>query len=506
MMIEEQLKAEYKHEVGAPFTDGLTGLFNHGFFQTVLEREIKRSQRHGCPFTLALIDIAGFNRYNLKTGYRAGDQLLRELAGIIQGNIRETDLAARYLGDLYSMILVESEAEEARLAALRIQETVRKRYCDEVKLFFGLACFPGTAENRQELLAQAGDALKQAKAQIGDGIILFRMGRPVIDTAKSLILLVDDEPRNLKLLEAFLGAFPYRILKAGNGEEALNLVDREEIDLILLDVMMPGMDGFEVCRRLKSREKTRLIPVVLLTTLDDLDSRVAGMESGADDFISKPVNRLELLARVKNLVITRKQNNRLTSIENVLFSLANAVEAKDRHTLGHTNRVANLAMALGKKIGLSEAEIEALRIGGMLHDIGKIGISETILNKPGPLSDKEWALMKTHCDIGYKICQPLEKNLGLALEVIRYHHEKMDQSGYPDGLAGPQIPMVARVMVVVDIYDSMTTDRPYRKALPRETGLNYLQEEAQKGKLDRGVVEQFIRLLSTASEKRIIEL
>jgi putative two-component system response regulator len=508
MTIEEHLKVEYEEEVGAPFIDSLTGLFNHGFFQTVLIREIKRSERQGRPFTLALIDIAGFNRFNLKTGYRAGDQLLKELGGIIQGNIRETDLAARYLGDQYSLILVESGAEAARLAALRIQKKVKERYGDEVKIFFGLACFPGTAENRQELLAQAGDALKQAKTQGGDGIIFFGSGRQILDKEKVVILLVDDEPRNLKLLEAFLGAFPYKILKATNGEEALSLVEKEEVDLILLDVMMPGMDGFEVCRRLKSREKTRLIPIVLITALDDLESRVTGMESGADDFISKPINRMEILARVKNLIITRKQNNRLTSIENVLFSLANAVEAKDRHTQGHTNRVASLAIALGKKIGLTQEEIEALRIGGMLHDIGKIGIPETILNKPGPLTDEEWALMKTHCDIGYKICQPLEKNLGLALEVIRYHHEKMDRSGYPDGLAGPQVPMVARVMAVVDIYDSMTTDRPYRKALPRETGLNYLQAEAEKGKLDRGVVEQFIRLLSTTSEneKRIIEL
>jgi putative two-component system response regulator len=495
MITQEQLKTEYEQEVGASFEDCLTGLYNHGFFQTVLEREIKRSERQGRPFTLALIDVVGFSRYNLKTGYRAGDQLLKALAEILQGNIREIDLAARFQGDLFSLILVEAEPEQARLVALRIRSAVKARFKDEIRLVFGLACFPDNARDRQDLLEQARAALKQAKIKGDEGIIFFETSRQIIDTEDSVILLVDDEPRNLKLLEAFLTPFSYKLLTASSGEEALKIVDSQEVDLILLDVMMPGMDGFEVCRRLKAKERTRLIPIVLVTALDDLTSRVTGIESGADDFISKPVNRLEIIARVKNLVKTRKQNNRLTSIENVLFSLANAVEAKDQYTQGHTTRVATLATALGKKMGLPPAEIEALHIGGMLHDIGKIGIPGHILNKPGPLTDEEWALMKTHSDIGHKICKPLEKNLGLALEVIRSHHEKMDQSGYPDGLAGPQIAMVARIMAVVDIYDAMTSDRPYRKAMNREKALEFLETEADQGKLDREVVTGFRQLL-----------
>jgi putative two-component system response regulator len=495
-MTQEQLKTEYEQEVGASFIDSLTGLYNHGFFQTVLEREIKRSERQGRPFTLALIDVVGFNRFNLKTGYRAGDQVLKTLAEIIQGNIREIDLAARYHGDLFSLILVEAQAEQAHLVALRIQAAVKERFKDDIKLVFGLTGFPENARDRQDLLAKAQEALQQAKIKGDDGIIFFETTSQNIDTENSVILVVDDEPRNLKLIEAFLTHSSYKLLTAANGEDALKVVDTQDVDLILLDVMMPGMDGFEVCRRLKTSEKTRLIPVVLVTALDDLTSRITGIESGADDFISKPVNRLEIIARVKNLVKTRKQNSRLTSIENVLFSLANAVEAKDQYTQGHTTRVANLATALGKKMGLSQTEIEALHIGGMLHDIGKIGVPGHVLNKPGPLDEEEWALMKSHSDIGHKICRPLEKNLGLALEVIRYHHEKMDQSGYPDGLAGPQISMVARIMAVVDIYDAMTSDRPYRVALAQEKAFTFLQEEAIKGKLDPEVVAQLIQLLT----------
>jgi len=188
-------------------------------------------------------------------------------------------------------------------------------------------------------------------------------------------------------------------------------------------------------------------------------------------------------------------NNSLINIEKVLFSLANAVEAKDRYTQGHTTRVAELAMSLGEKVGLDEKEMEALRIGGMLHDIGKIGIPENILNKPGPLDGAEWELMKQHSDIGHKICRPLGKTLGMALEVIRHHHEKLDRSGYPDGLGAQQISMAARIMAVVDIYDALTTERPYRQALSSEEALQVLKKEAEAGKLDPKVVGDLFKLV-----------
>ena len=362
-------------------------------------------------------------------------------------------------------------------------------------MLIGLASFPKDALDRTGLLNLSQEALNQAKVRGGDGIYFFESRHTVVTQETSTILLVDDDPHNLKLLEAFLSSLPHEILKANDGEEALVLVQKQEFDLILLDVMMPGIDGYEVCRRLKTQEKTRLIPIVLITALDDLDSRVKGMESGADDFISKPVNRIEILARTKSLIKNKKLNNRLTNIENVLFSLANAVEAKDRYTQGHTARVAKLAMALGEKIGLEEKEMEALRIGGMLHDIGKIGIPESILNKPGPLDEAEWELMKQHCDIGHKICRPLGKTLGLALEVIRHHHEKLDGSGFPDGLGAEHLSIAVRIMAVVDIYDALTTDRPYRPAFSREEALQVLKNEAEERKLDQKVVGDLVNLV-----------
>jgi putative two-component system response regulator len=304
------------------------------------------------------------------------------------------------------------------------------------------------------------------------------------------VLVVDDDRRNVKLLEGYLLPQKYDVLKAYDGEEALTLLGKSDIDLVLLDIMMPGLDGYEVCKRIKARESTRFIPVILITALDDTEAKVRGYEAGADEFITKPANREELLARTHALIRVRELNRNLISVESALVSLANAVEAKDNYTLGHTRRVANLAVALGKRLQMSDKETFALRLGGILHDVGKIGIAEEILNKPGKLEDHEWEAMRAHPEIGYQICLPLKATLGIALDVIRHHHEKLDGSSYPDGLKGEEISLAARIMCVVDIYDALVTERPYRKAMPKEKAITILQEEVSQGKLDRVVVNE----------------
>jgi putative two-component system response regulator len=255
------------------------------------------------------------------------------------------------------------------------------------------------------------------------------------------------------------------------------------------------MDGYEVCRRLKSIEGQRMTPVIMITAKDRTDTKIKAIEAGADDFIPKPVRKEELLARMKSLVGMKRLNKNLTSIENVLFAMAIAVEAKDSYTQGHTKRVANLATALGRKMGLAEEQVAALRLGGILHDVGKIGVSGSILNKPGPLDPDEWEKMKSHTELGYKICLPLKETLGAALEVVRSHHEKMDGSSYPDGLKGDEIPMAARIMATVDIYDALVTDRPYRPAMSGSRALEILKEEAEQGKLDPMVVESLVSMM-----------
>jgi putative two-component system response regulator len=310
------------------------------------------------------------------------------------------------------------------------------------------------------------------------------------------ILIVDDDPRNLKLLEGILFSINCELLKATNGIDTLNIVRKTSVDIVLLDVMMPEMDGYEVCRQLKASEATRLIPVVLVTALDDTEAKIKGIEAGADDFVTKPPNKMELIARTKSLIELKRLNDNLTSIEYVLFSLAKTVEAKDGYTQGHVERVSKLAITLGKKMGLSDREMEALRYGGVLHDIGKIAVPGHILNKPGPLSPEEWEVMKAHPVAGYNICLPLKKNLGSALEVIRHHHEKLDGSGYPDGLKNEEISPAARIMAVVDIYDALVTDRPYREGMPLEKAIDILKQDANNNKLDKMVVSHLIEAVS----------
>jgi putative two-component system response regulator len=310
-------------------------------------------------------------------------------------------------------------------------------------------------------------------------------------------LVVDDEPRNVKLLEAILRPLNYEVIKAFNGEDALTIINKIDVDLVLLDVMMPLMDGYEVCRRLKASEATRLIPVVMVTALDSVEDKINGIEAGADDFITKPPNKMELLARTKSLINLKKLNDNLTSIEQVLFSLANTVDAKDTYTQGHVERVSDMAMTLGHRLALSASELQALRYGGALHDIGKIGVPDEIINKQGPLDPEEWNIMKSHPDLGFKICMPLRRNLKTALDVIRNHHEKLDGSGYPDGLKGEQISTVVRIMAVVDIFDALTTGRSYRKAMPRGKALEILRNEAEEGKLDQEIVRNLEILVSS---------
>jgi putative two-component system response regulator len=237
----------------------------------------------------------------------------------------------------------------------------------------------------------------------------------------------------------------------------------------------------------------------MLTALDDSESRIKGIEAGADDFITKPPNKIELMARINALLKMNELNKKLASIESVMVSLANAVEAKDEYTQGHTERVSEFCVKLGKKMELSAIEIDALWIGGILHDIGKIGVSRKILNKPGSLDSEEFEIMKTHSVMGYKICLPLEKNLGPALEAILHHHEKLDGSGYPDGINGDEISVLARIMAIADIFDALDTDRPYRKAFPRAKTFEIMLSEANAGKLDKNILEHLINIIENIS-------
>jgi len=307
---------------------------------------------------------------------------------------------------------------------------------------------------------------------------------------QGIILVADDNEANRELLSSLLEQEGYQVIAVTDGQQALDQVSSDLIDVALLDVVMPGKTGFEVCQAIKSKPETRLIPVVLLTSLSGDDDRVHGIMCGADDFLSKPVKKHELLARVHSLLRMKQFTDELDNAEAVLFSLALSIEAKDPYTEGHCDRLSKYSVAVADKLGLSEDLRVALRRGGLLHDIGKLAVPEHILLKPGPLTPEERKIMEQHTIAGERICAPL-RSFRHVLPIIRHHHEKQDGSGYPDGLKGDQIPLTARILQITDIYDALTTDRPYRKALSIEKAFAIMREEVKRGWWDGSVLNEF---------------
>lgn len=309
------------------------------------------------------------------------------------------------------------------------------------------------------------------------------------------ILIVDDNKVNIELLKAQLKPYNYDIEIALDGEEALAKIAKAPPDMVLLDLMMPKISGYEVCKSIKQNKETQFIPVIVITALQELDDKLKAIELGADDFLVKPFNKLELITRIKSLLRMKELHDDLDTSENILFSLAEALEAKDIYTRGHSERVAHYSVEIAKRMGLPAKEIEIIRKGGLLHDIGKIGVREDILIKPGRLTEEEMEHVRSHPKRGFDICEPLN-SLEQALSCIRSHHERVDGQGYPDALKGDKIPLYGQILAVADAYDAMTTDRPYRKALSKETATKILKDEINSGQWNPDIVRIFLQILS----------
>ena len=309
-------------------------------------------------------------------------------------------------------------------------------------------------------------------------------------TRSCRILVVDDLAENREILVDLLGSEGYLLDTAQDGEEAVQKALASPPDLILMDVSMPRLNGLEACRRLKADERTHLVPIVLVTGLVAREDRIEGIAAGCDDFLTKPVDSEQLVARTRNLLRTKSLVDELEQAENVLVSLANALDAKDNYTRGHSERVARYAEALGGAVGLGRIECRNLRRAGLLHDIGKIGTDLEYLHKPGPLTTTEYEEVKKHPVIGYEICRPL-RTMAPLLELIRGHHERLDGRGYPDNLRGEAVPVPLRCLTIADVYDAITSDRSYRKALPRDRAFQIMRDEASTGMWDTRLVDLF---------------
>jgi putative two-component system response regulator len=308
------------------------------------------------------------------------------------------------------------------------------------------------------------------------------------------ILVVDDNLDIMELMKELLGTRGYDVVAVPSASEAEAEIRRMPPDLILSDVIMPGKSGYELCRELKENPATRLIPFVLITGLSDREDRLQGIECGADDFLHKPIFAEELFARVKSLLKLKEFTDELETAESVLCTLGRSVESRDPYTEGHCERLAQDASDLGRHLGLGEESIVALRRGGYLHDLGKIAVPDEILKKGSNLTSEEWAIMKQHPITGENICRPL-KSLRLVLPIIRNHHEHSDGSGYPDGLRRQEIPLLARILQVVDVYDALRTARPYKPALTHDQSAVTMRDEARAGLWDEELVAEFFSML-----------
>lgn len=321
------------------------------------------------------------------------------------------------------------------------------------------------------------------------------------DAARPIVLVVDDVAANRELIDGLLEGRGYDVRQARDGGEALAIIRDREPDVVLLDIDMPVMDGITVCRAIKSDPLTRLLPVVLITASTDHDTRIRGLEAGADDFLTKPFDATELIVRVRVLLRDRALNKRLDATETVLLAVGRAVEARDRYTIDHAERVGRFARELGLLAGLDQEAADWVYMGGVLHDVGKIAIRDAILLKPGPLDDAEWTIMRTHPVEGERICQPL-RSTSPVLPTIRHHHERFDGGGYPDRLSGDAIPLSARLVAIADAWDAMTSDRVYRQSLGDVVARHRL--EAGAGSLwDAWLIQRFLTLIDGG---RLIEL
>ena len=313
---------------------------------------------------------------------------------------------------------------------------------------------------------------------------------------RATILVVDDEEPPREFLNRVLQREGYVVSLAADGRSALNAIAQTQPDVVILDVMLPEVDGFEVCRRVRDDARTRLTPIIMVTGYDAQAERVQGLSAGADDFLGKPFDLSELLARVRSLARMKRYTDDLDSASAILTTVAAMIESRYGYSAGHCYRMANYATAVGRTLDASDEELQALYRGAFLHDIGMLAISDAILQNPGPLSDDEYETVKSHPTVGDALCANL-RSLQSVRPIVRWHHERVDGSGYPDGLRGEEIPLIAQIVGVVEMYEALTTSRPYQGSCKPADALVLLKRHADRGWLSSRVVNAMSRVVQS---------
>lgn len=501
----DELRQRYHEAAKRAVTDSLTGLVTHGYICETLAHELQGASRAKEQHSVIFVDVDHFKAFNDTFGHALGDEVLHRVAGVIVETVRTSDTPGRYGGEEFVISLPRTTAEEAALVAERIRQRIESvpitvTEGDEprelrITASLGVATFPTDASDVDSLLQHADEAMYAAKQAGRNSVVAFGK-KAESETGQRRVLVVDDEEQNIRLIKAMLAAAKYEVLTASCGLEALEIARHSRPDVFLLDAMMPGMTGFDVCRRLKSEPGTRLIPVILVTALTGRSNKLKSIEAGADAFISKPVDKEELRTQVRAFLRNKRTTDALEDAETVIFTLARAVEGRDEMTGGHVERVSHYAVELGKTLGLSQGELKGLREAGVVHDIGKISIPDAVLMKPGKLDEEERRVIEQHVELGYELLKPL-RTFADALPAVRYHHERLDGSGYPLGLRGDEIPLSAQILAIADVYDALTTDRVYRKAFSQASAFEILREETSRGLHNPKLVETFLSLVQS---------
>ncbi|MGD9723518.1 MAG: response regulator [Pirellulales bacterium] len=493
----DQLHSRCDQALKRAVTDSLTGLYTHGFMQETLAQQLQIAERYGSPYAAIFADVDHFKEINDRHGHAAGDRVLRFVAETLRSLVRQADTLVRYGGEEFVALLPHTNGPEAVLLAERMRNAiagVRIPIGDDetvqLTMSFGVAAFPDDALDGPTLVQRGDAAMYLAKR--GGRNRTVACGTPTAaPRSDARVLIVAAEDADLQGLESSLVAEGCQLLHAHDTLAAIEISRDEQPDVIVMDAALQRQEDFATCRRLKRDPKTQWLPVLMVTTKEGRDDKLRGIDSGVDEFISQPIDKIELATRVKGLVRYKRDMDVLEDAETVVFSLAQAVEDRDTMVGNHMERVADIGVRLGQSLGLSERELRALRRAARVHDIGKIAIPDAILYKPGPLTPEEMAVVREHADHGYRLLLPL-RTFCESLPAVRFHHERLDGSGYPLGLRGNEVPKLAQILAVVDIFDSLTSQRHYREALAPSEAVKVLREEVRRGLHDPHLVETFV--------------
>jgi len=513
-LVDENLRLEQ-----SATTDILTGIANRAMFEQVIERYIDRYRLQQEAFVLVFFDVDHFKRVNDDYGHDVGDIILQELVQLIANNIRKRDFFARWGGEEFIILLNGSSLEEGKLTAEHLRRQIEQASFNTIEhitcSFAVVECQAGdTADN---LLKRADIVLYRAKAGGRNCVKTYEINcslshiqekqqknkrKHQFNNQKPLILIADDDYMQRLPMSAALKGASFLVEEAENGRQAYELFQEIKPELVILDVVMPEMDGFETCRKIRSSATGKHIPILMLTALDNIDAVNQAYRDGATDFLTKPVNWTLLGHKVNYLLRTAQISQTLALRETELLNsqfeiirrLTKAAEYKDTETGYHLTRMSHYSFELGKAMGLSEEVSNILLEASPMHDLGKIGIPDRILLKPGALTKKEFLEMEKHTVIGAELLAKNHSQVMEAAHVIALtHHERWDGSGYPNGLAGEEIPVLGRICAITDVFDALTTVRPYKKAWPVEKAFKMIEENAGSH-FDPQIVKKFIEI------------